>query len=144
MCNQPLEMGVVYKVPQCFSIEKRSKIAKRFVLKNMARHIFCLGAEQFPIQPCVMSVTSKIVDSNEALQIIVPFSLTLLNFLEYEVVHEDEWTRQWNNLNAKEDDRLCFAVRHIEMDRNVIGDEMDFLLRDLFVRLAAISGVIIM
>ena len=60
------------------------------------------------------------------------------------MVHEDEWTREWNNLNAKEDDRLCFAVRHIEMDRNVIGDEMDFLLRDLFVRLAAISGVIIM
>ena len=40
-----LEIGVVYKVPQCYSIEKRSKISKRFQLKNSIRHVFCLGVE---------------------------------------------------------------------------------------------------
>lgn len=73
----------------------------------------------------------------------MPFSLTLLNFLEYEVVHEDDWAREWNTLNGKEEDGLFFLAKHIEMDRHVMGDSMDWVLRDLFVRLAAISGVIL-
>jgi hypothetical protein len=40
----PLEVATVYKVPQCFSIEKRSKIAKRFQLHSVIKHVFCLGA----------------------------------------------------------------------------------------------------
>ena len=74
---------------------------------------------------------------------MVPFSLTILNFLEYEVISEDEWLKEWNILNSKEDNRLCFVVKHIEMDRYVVGDEMELLLKDLFVRLASVSGVIV-
>ena len=67
-----------------------------------------------------------------------------MNFLEYEVINEDEWLREWSILNSKEDNRFCFVVKHIEMDRYVVGDEMELLLKDLFVRLASVSGVIVL
>ena len=44
-------------------------------------------------------------------------------------------------LNTKESQSFYFFARHIEVDRNVIGEEMDMILKDLFVRVAAVSGV---
>ena len=79
----PLEISIVYKVPQCFSIEKRTKIAKRFQLHSNLRHIFLLGAEEFPLEPCLVSLQAKCPDFEDVDEIQVPFSLTMLNFLEY-------------------------------------------------------------
>ena len=59
---QPLDVSIVYKVPQCFTIEKRTKIAKRFQLQSNIVHAFCLGAEEFPLEPCLISLKAKSAD----------------------------------------------------------------------------------
>lgn len=138
----PQEVEVIYKVPQCFSIEKKTKISKRFQLHSTLKHIFCLGVEEFPLQPCLLSVKTRSADGEAYDEIFTPFPITLLNFIEYLYVSDEEWIKEWTSLNAKDNQQFYFFAKHIEIDRHVMGDEIDWLLKDFFVRAAAIEGVI--
>jgi hypothetical protein len=85
-----------------------------------------------------MSLTVKSADRSPVTELQVPFSLTLLNFLEYECISDDEWVREWTTLNGDNIKNFFFFAKHIEVDRHVVGDEIDWLLKDTFIRVAAI------
>jgi hypothetical protein len=54
----------------------------------------------------------------------VPLPLTLLNFIEYLCVSEEEWSNEWGNLGTKQNRGLFFSAKHIEVDRQVVGEEI--------------------
>lgn len=69
-----------------------------------------------------MSLKARSVDNEAVEEAQIPFSLTLLNFLEYLCVSEDEWIKEWTSLNAKNNSNYYFFTKHIEVDRHVVGD----------------------
>jgi hypothetical protein len=53
-------------------------------------------------------------------------------------ITEEEWSKEWKNVATKQSNRLFYSAKHIEVDKQVVGEEIDWLLKDTFVRISSI------
>lgn len=71
----------------------------------------------------------------------MPLPITILNFVEYLHTSEAEWVEEWSRLTNGNNKQLHYMVRHLEVDRQVIPEEFDWILKEYFVRAGAVQGV---
>jgi hypothetical protein len=80
--------------------------------------------EEFPLEACLLNIKYRAVDSGLGGLAHIPMPVTILNFLEYLHFSEEEWIREWELLNDKSNKRLHWLTKHIEVDKQVVGEEL--------------------
>lgn len=136
----PLQVQVVYKIPKCFAIHKNSQISKRFTLRNHTEHIFTLDVEEFPVEPCLVSLAVRREDGQEGRrEVRLPLPLTIINFVEFLGVREEEWVEEWGGLLGRKG--LFWLSRHFEAERKVVEEGLSWVLGGNWLAVGQTEGV---
>ena len=100
--------------------------------------MFTLDVEEFPLEACLLSIKYRLVSGGQKFEAIMPLPITILNFVEYLHTSEAEWVEEWSRLTNGSNKQLHYMVRHLEVDRQVIPEEFDWILKEYFVRAGAV------